>query len=303
MSNSSMGRSWPASLRNSTRTSFGEGQAYPTRYNGGTRLQKYGYIATAGLRAALRHAAKSAALPYPYSPYDFGTDRGPSHEEVRGMVRALERDVVPYRPTADHTRRVEAYIRAAVLAHTGARVGELALLEPSDIRLRERAVMMPTEKQRRNAGRLEREVSRRRIPLNAHGITALKLFIQHDLFDRLANRTRIPDEKNIPWYQQLYYQIRWAAKRVRDPHTGAPPYFTPHCFRHSFATALAPLIGGDAKTGAKIMGHSAQTFMRYVRPNDETARLAVEKMVEGVRPADCGGPAPPVVRLAAGERR
>jgi hypothetical protein len=43
----------------------------------------------------------------------------------------------------------------------------------------------------------------------------------------------------------------------------------------------APLIGGEAKTGAKIMGHSAQTFMRYVRANDETARVAVEKMAEG----------------------
>jgi integrase len=57
------------------------------------------------------------------------------------------------------------------------------------------------------------------------------------------------------------------------------------CFRHSFATALAPLIGGDAKTGAKIMGHSAQTFMRYVRANDETARSAVERMAQGLHPA------------------
>ena len=56
-------------------------------------------------------------------------------------------------------------------------------------------------------------------------------------------------------------------------------YFTPHCFRHSFATALALLIGGDAKTGAKILGHSPQTFMRYVRANDDTARGAIEKMV------------------------
>ena len=53
-------------------------------------------------------------------------------------------------------------------------------------------------------------------------------------------------------------------------------------FRHSFATALAPLIGGDAKTGAKIMGHSPQTFMRYVRANDDTARTAIEKMADGL---------------------
>jgi hypothetical protein len=56
-------------------------------------------------------------------------------------------------------------------------------------------------------------------------------------------------------------------------------------FRHSFATALAPLIGGDAKTGAKILGHSPQTFMRYVRADDDTARGAIEKMVDGLPPA------------------
>ena len=72
---------------------------------------------------------------------------------------------------------------------------------------------------------------------------------------------------------------------MRDPYTGASLYFTPHCFRHSYATALAPLIGGDAKTGAKILGHSPQTFMRYVRANDETARSAIEKMAEGLPPA------------------
>jgi len=71
---------------------------------------------------------------------------------------------------------------------------------------------------------------------------------------------------------------------VKDPYTGASLYFTPHCFRHSFATALAPLIGGDAKTGAKILGHSPQTFMRYVRANDDTARAAVERMADGLPP-------------------
>jgi hypothetical protein len=42
------------------------------------------------------------------------------------------------------------------------------------------------------------------------------------------------------------------------------------------------LIGGDAKTGAKILERSPQTFMRYVRANDETARSAIEEMVEGL---------------------
>jgi integrase len=194
----------------------------------------------------------------------------------------MRHTTVPYRPTRDRMRLTKAFIRASVLAHTGARVGEIALLEPEDLRLQERAVLMPTEKHRRHAGRLERVMSRRRIPLNEYGVAALKLFVKYDLFNRLKDRSRVPDERLVPWYQEFYYQVVVAARRVKDPYTGASLYFTPHCFRHSFATALAPLIGGDAKTGAKILGHSPQTFMRYVRANDDTARGAIEKMVEGL---------------------
>jgi integrase len=257
---------------------------YPERYQGGGKLTKFGYFAVGSFRPPLRTASQSAALPYPVSPYDFGTDRAPSLTAVRALVHAMRHDVVPYRPTADRTRITKAYIRAAVIAHTGARVGEVALLEPEDLRLKERAVLMPTEKHRRNAGRMERVISRRRVPLNDHGIAALKLFVQHDLFDRLAARSAVPTETMVPWYQELYHQVVIAARRVKDPYTGAALYFTPHCFRHSFATALAPLIGGDAKTGAKILGHAPQTFMRYVRANDETARSAVEKMAAGLPP-------------------
>ena len=184
-------------------------------------------------------------------------------------------------------------------------VGELALLEPEDLRLKERDVLMPTEKRRRHAGRMERAISRRRIPLNEYGIAAVKLFVRYDLFDRLRDRSRVPDETMVPWYQQLYYQVVTAARRVHDPYTGASLYFTPHAFRHSFATALAPLIGGDAKTGAKIMGHSPQTFMRYIRANDETARTAIEKMADGLPPLGepMSLPAPAAAfRIVAGRR-
>ncbi len=255
---------------------------YPSRYNGGTTLRRFGYFAVGGFRNALREGSRRARLDYPVSPYDFGTDRAPSLEQVRALVQAMQHDVVPYRPSRDRNRITKAFIRASVLAHTGARVGELALLEPEDLRLQERVVMMPTEKHRRHAGRLERELTRRRIPLNAHGIGALTLFVKYDLFDRLADRTCVPDETRVPWYHELYYQVTVAARRVKDPYTGASLYFTPHCFRHSFATALAPLVGGDAKTGAKILGHSPQTFMRYIRANDDTARAAVEQMGQGL---------------------
>jgi integrase len=258
---------------------------YPTQYNRSQRLIKFGYFAVGSFRMSLREATGDAALSVPVSPYDFGTERAPSVEEVRRLVHAMQDPVTLYRPTAERSRTLRNYVRACVLAHTGARVGELAMLEPEDIRLRERAVLMPTEKHRRNAGRMEREISRRRIPLNEHGIAALQQFVRHDLFDRLADRTRVPDETRVRWYQEFYHQVVWAARRVKDPYTGSALYFTPHCFRHSFATALAPLIGGDAKTGAKILGHSPQTFMRYVRANDDTARAAVEKMADGLPPA------------------
>lgn len=259
--------------------------AYPDRYQGGGKLTKFGYFAVGSFRQALQAATRSAGIDYVLSPYDFGTDRVPSPKEVRALVEAMRHTTVPYRPTRDRMRITKAFIRSSVLAHTGARVGEVALLEPEDLRLQERAVMMPTEKHRRHAGRMERVMSRRRIPLNEYGVAALKLFVKYDLFDRLKDRSRVPDETLVPWYQELYYQVVVAARRVKDPYTGASLYFTPHCFRHSFATALAPLIGGDAKTGAKILGHSPQTFMRYVRANDDTARGAIEKMAEGLPPS------------------
>ena len=256
--------------------------AYPDTYNGGTKLTKFGYFGVGSFRIVLRQACQVAGLEYPISPYDFGTENAPSLQDVRKLVQAMRHDVVPYRPTADRTRITRAFIRSSLLAHTGARVGEIAMLEPEDLRLKERAVLMPTEKHRRHGGRMERVISRRRIPLNQYGISALKLFVKYDLFDRLRDRSRVPDETMVPWYQELYYQVIAAARRVKDPYTGASLYFTPHVFRHSFATALAPLIGGDAKTGAKIMGHSPQTFMRYIRANDDTARSAIEKMAEGL---------------------
>lgn len=256
--------------------------AYPDRYNGGGKLTKFGYFAVGSFRTTLREASHAAGLDYPVSPFDFGTANAPSLADVRKLVTAMQRDTVPYRPGADRTRTLRAFVRASVLAHTGARVGEVAMLEPADLRLNERAVLMPTEKRRRNAGHMERTISRRRIPLNDFGVAALKLFVTHDLFDRLRDRSRVPDETMVPWYQEFYYQVVVAARRISDPHTGASLYFTPHVFRHSFATALAPLIGGDPKTGAKIMGHSPQTFMRYIRANDETARSAIERMAQGL---------------------
>ncbi len=256
--------------------------AYPEKYQGGGKLTKFGYFAQGAFRQALQNGSRKAGLQFLVSPYDFGTAQAPTPEQVRSLVHAMRHDVVPYRPNANRTRIAKAYIRASVLAHTGARVGELALLERTDVRLQEHVVFMPTEKHNRNGGRMERVISRRRVPLNRYGIEALKLFIEYDLFDRLRDRSRVPDETLVPWYYELYYQVKVAARRVKDPYTGASLYFTPHCFRHSFATALAPLIGGDAKTGAKIMGHSSQTFMRYVRANDETARTAIEKMAEGL---------------------
>jgi integrase len=256
--------------------------AHPDRYHGGGKLTKFGYFSTGSFRQALHAGSQRAGLEYAVSPYDFGTDCAPSLLEVGRLVEVMAHTVVAYRREVSGTRRMKSFIRASVLAHTGARVGELTMLEPGDLRLQERAVLMPTEKHRRHGGRMERVLSRRRIPLNEFGVAALRMFAEHDLFDRLSDRSRVPDEKLVPWYQEFYHQVIVAARRVKDPYTGASVYFTPHCFRHSFATALAPLIGGDIKTGAKILGHSPQTFMRYVRANDETARSAVERMAVGL---------------------
>src|SRR6185436_6540353 len=72
--------------------------AYPDRYQGGGKLTKFGYFGVGSFRQALHVATRSACLEYSVSPYDFGTDRAPSMKEVRALVQAMRRTVVPYRP-------------------------------------------------------------------------------------------------------------------------------------------------------------------------------------------------------------
>ena len=45
---------------------------------------------------------------------------------------------------------------------------------------------------------MERVLSRRQIPLNDFGIAALRTFVEYDLLDRLADRSRVPDENLVP---------------------------------------------------------------------------------------------------------
>jgi hypothetical protein len=67
----------------------------------------------------------------------------------------------------------------------------------------------------------------------------------------------------------------------------------------------ASLTNGDAKTGAKIL-HSPQTFTRYVRANDDTARGAIEKMGEGLptlgEPFTEPGKISSALRVVSGEK-
>lgn len=149
--------------------SWASGSACPGRRSIGCGI---GYFTVGAFRNTLRVASQSVGLAYPVSPYDFGTARAPSLEDVRALVRAMRHDVVPYRPTADRKRITRAFIRASVIAHTGARVGEVAMLEPEDLRLQERVVLMPTEKHRRNAGRMDRCEDPRALAADVHALRA-----------------------------------------------------------------------------------------------------------------------------------
>ena len=190
--------------------------AYPDRYNGGGKLTKFGYFAVGSFRNMLREASHARRAGVSRLAVRL---RHRECSELTGgaedSVQAMQRDTVPYRAET-LTGPDIAGVRAAPCWRIRARVSVRSrMLEPEDLRLNERAVLMPTEKRRRNAGRMERVISRRRIPFNEFGVAALKMFVKYDLFDRLRDRSRVPEETMMPWYQELYYQVVAAARRVR----------------------------------------------------------------------------------------
>jgi integrase len=244
---------------------------------------RFGYFPSSRLAAALRWASQRAGLDFHARPLDFGGENHPDRDTTLKVVTALREtkwlDGAVFRKTSFR----DSYIRACVLAFTGMRVGELALLQPADLSFDEKVVKAPTEK-KGDDGR--RKVIRRRIPLGAEALAALQMFHEHRLYGGWEGVSGVPDQippdSEIVWYNGLYRTVRLAAARVVDSVTGEPVHFHPHVFRHSFATAIvnerdASGKKADLRTAQHVLGHSSlTTTARYVRPSEETARQAIE---------------------------
>ena len=244
---------------------------------------RFGYFPSSRIAATLRWASQRAGLDYHVRPIDFGTENHPDRETTLKVVTALREtkwlDGAVFRKTAFR----DAYIRACVLAFTGMRVGELALVQPADISFDEKILKAPTEK-KGDDGR--RKVARRRIPLGSEALAAFQMFYEYQLFGGWEGVSgapdQIPPDSEITWYNTLYRAVRLAATRVVDSVTGEPIHAHPHVLRHSFATAIVNERDGsgkkaDLRTAQHILGHaSLTTTARYVRPSEETARQAIE---------------------------
>jgi integrase len=241
-------------------------------------FNRFGRFPSSRIASVLRWASQQAGLEYHLRPIDFGRESHPDRDTVLKVVKVLREPKGLERAAARKAPLRDAYVRACVLAFTGLRVGELALVKPEDILFDEKILKAPTLKQG-DDGR--RKVVRRRIPLGAEALAALRLFHDLQLFGGFSGvrgvPDRIPQESELSWYFPLYHALKLAAMRVCDSVTGEPVHAHPHVLRHSFATAIVNTKGADLKTAQVVLGHrSLQTTARYVRASEATAREAID---------------------------
>lgn len=194
-----------------------------------------------------------------------------------------------YLPAADVVRLLEAakglryYVAIVVMAATGLRRGEVAGLLWSDLDLDKGELMV-----RHTLSRIDGELvltepktdrSRRRVPLHAGVVTALKAWRTQQLQERLVAGDQWTDSGVVFATElgtmvdprNLLRTVELAAKKAKIEGVGA------HTMRHSAAVAWLE-SGVHIKAAADLLGHSSisVTGDLYGHTSDDTARAAVD---------------------------
>jgi integrase len=202
---------------------------------------------------------------------------------------AVARREARYLPAADVARLLVAakplryYVAVLVMASTGLRRGEVAALQWSDLDLPKGELRV-----RHTLSRVDGELvltepktdrSRRRVPLHAGAVTALKAHRTQQLQERLAagdqwtdtNAVFVTEFGTMLDPRNLLRTVEIAAKKAGIADVGA------HTMRHSAAVAWLE-SGVHIKAAADLLGHSsiAITGDLYGHASDDTARAAVD---------------------------
>jgi integrase len=149
-------------------------------------------------------------------------------------------------------------IRAACLAFTGMRVGELMAVKAVDVRfdVEEPFVSVRTAKGGKN----------RRVPLGKEAAAAFRELRRMDGFGPFSKSS-------------LGKSVRAACARLTQASGEPYPIIRVHDLRHSFARWLVNDGGAQLHTAKYILGHSSiKTTERYVCVSEADARRAIRKL-------------------------
>jgi integrase len=201
----------------------------------------------------------------------------------------IARQEAKYLPAADVARLLDAakglryYVAVLVMAATGLRRGEVTGLKWADVDLTKGELTV-----RHTLSRVDGELvltepkttrSRRRVPLHAGVVTALKGWRAQQLQERLAAGDQWVDSKMVFATElgtmvdprNMLRTVELAAKKAGIEDVGA------HTMRHSAAVAWLE-SGVHIKAAADLLGHSSISITGdlYGHTSDDTARAAVD---------------------------
>lgn len=202
---------------------------------------------------------------------------------------AVARQEAKYLPAADVARLLDAakglryYVAVLLMAATGLRRGEVAGLLWSDVDLDKNELRVRHTLSRVDGALILTEPktdrSRRRVPLHAGVVTALKGWRTQQLQERLAAGDQWTDTKVVFATElgtmvdprNLLRTVELAAAKAKIENVGA------HTMRHSAAVAWLE-SGVHIKAAADLLGHSSISITGdlYGHTSDDTARAAVD---------------------------
>lgn len=201
----------------------------------------------------------------------------------------VARHEAKYLPAADVARLLDAakglryYVAVVLMAATGLRRGEVAGLLWSDLDLEKGELTVRHTLSRVDGALVLTEPktnrSRRRVPLHAGLVTALKTWRAQQLQERLAAGDQWTDNKVVFATElgtmvdprNMLRTVELAAAKAGIENVGA------HTMRHSAAVAWLE-SGTHIKAVADLLGHSSISITGdlYGHTSDDTARAAVD---------------------------
>lgn len=187
--------------------------------------------------------------------------RWPERKQVAALEREIERAVNNARTVAATFLTTRDRAMILTLAHTGLRVSELCALEPSDLKLSERAGLLTVRHGKGN--------KQRRVPVNREGRRALGPWL----------KLRPAEARHVftDWYgTQL--TPRGVQQALQKYCRRAGVAITPHQLRHYLAKSLLD-AGVELVQIAAILGHSSLDTTRiYTTPSERDLERALEKL-------------------------